>query len=54
MIKGSVGTVTTQYYTHQSPLVLESGEILSSVTIAYETYGSLNRDARLSILTGIL
>jgi homoserine O-acetyltransferase len=45
MIKGSVGTITTKFYNHQSPLVLESGETLSSVTVAYETYGSLNRDA---------
>lgn len=50
MIKGSVGTVRTRYYTHQSPLVLESGETLPSVTIAYETYGSLNRDHSNAIL----
>src|SRR5512139_409198 len=50
MIKGSVGTVTTRYYNHQSPLVLESGEILPYLTIAYETYGSLNRDASNAIL----
>ena len=50
MIKGSVGTVTTQYYHHQSPLVLESGETLHSLTIAYETYGSLNRDSSNAIL----
>jgi len=50
MIKGSVGTVTTQYYNHQSPLLLESGEILPSLTIAYEAYGSLNRDASNAIL----
>ena len=50
MIKGSVGTVTTKYYDHQSPLILESGETLSSLTIAYETYGSLNRDASNAVL----
>lgn len=50
MIKGSVGTVTTQYYTQPSPLALESGEILPSITIAYETYGSLNRDRSNAIL----
>ena len=50
MIKGSVGTVTTQYYNHQSPLLLESGETLPSLTIAYETYGSLNRDASNAVL----
>ena len=50
MIKGSIGTVTTKYYTHQSPLMLESGETLSSLTVAYETYGSLNRDASNAVL----
>ncbi len=50
MIKGSVGIVTTQYYTYQSPLVLESGETLPSLTIAFETYGSLNRDASNAVL----
>ena len=50
MIKGSVGTVATQYYHHPSPLVLEGGEILPSLTIAYETYGKLNRDKSNAIL----
>ena len=50
MIKGSVGTVTKQYYPHPSPLVLESGETLPSLTIAYETYGKLNRDKNNAIL----
>jgi homoserine O-acetyltransferase/O-succinyltransferase len=50
MIKGSVGTVTTQYYDHQAPLLLVSGETLPSLTIAYETYGSLNRDASNAVL----
>jgi homoserine O-acetyltransferase/O-succinyltransferase len=50
MIKGSTGRVTTQYYHHASPLVLESGEILPSLTLAYETYGRLNRDKSNAIL----
>lgn len=50
MIKGSVGTVKTHYYHHQAPLVLESGESLVSLTVAYETYGSLNRDATNAVL----
>jgi len=50
MIKGSAGLITTQYYRHSSPLVLESGETLSSVTIAYETYGKLNRGKSNAIL----
>ncbi|MFH1008925.1 MAG: homoserine O-acetyltransferase [Candidatus Latescibacterota bacterium] len=43
--KGSVGTVETQYYTFaDSPdeLVLESGEKLGPITLAYETYGRLD------------
>ena len=50
MIKGSVGIVTTQYYHHPSPLVLESGETLPSLTLAYETYGKLNREQSNAIL----
>jgi homoserine O-acetyltransferase len=50
MIKSSVGRVTTKYYNHSSPLELESGETLPSLTIAYETYGSLNREANNAIL----
>jgi homoserine O-acetyltransferase/O-succinyltransferase len=50
MIKDSVGTVTTKYYNHPFPLILESGATLPSLTIAYETYGSLNRDASNAIL----
>jgi homoserine O-acetyltransferase len=50
MIKGSVGTVTTQYYHHPSPLELEGGEILPEFTLAYETYGRLNRDKTNAIL----
>jgi len=50
MIKGSVGTVQTEYYHHPSPLTLESGEILSSLTIAYETYGKLNKDKSNALL----
>lgn len=50
MIKGSVGTVTTQYYTCTAPLLLESGEALSAFTLAYETYGELNREKSNAIL----
>jgi len=50
MIKGSVGTVSPQTYHHPSPLLLESGESLPSITIAYETYGKLNRDRSNAIL----
>jgi len=50
MIKGSIGIVKTKYYHHPSPLLLESGEKLSSLTIAYETYGKLNREKNNAIL----
>ena len=50
MIKGSVGIVKTLTYYHPTPLLLESGEILPSLTIAYETYGKLNREKGNAIL----
>jgi homoserine O-acetyltransferase len=50
MIKGSVGIVSTHFYHHPDPLILESGEVLSSLTLAYETYGKLNRDKSNAIL----
>lgn len=50
MIKGSIGIVTTELYHHPDPLILEGGEVLSSLTVAYETYGRLNRDKSNAIL----
>jgi homoserine O-acetyltransferase/O-succinyltransferase len=50
---GSVGIVETKYFTFAGPpypLVLESGRALSPVTLAYETYGTLNRDKTNAIL----
>lgn len=38
----SVGLVQTQYLTLPEPLVLQCGETLPSVTVAYETYGALS------------
>ena len=47
-----MGTVETQYYTFDSPaeLVLESGEKLEPITLAYETYGKLNQQKSNAIL----
>ncbi|NLD56890.1 MAG: alpha/beta fold hydrolase, partial [Methanomicrobiales archaeon] len=50
MIKGSAGVVETRYYHHPSPLRLESGETLPSLTLAYETCGKLNREKSNAIL----
>ena len=45
MTPGSVGTTTTEFFTfasQENPFRLKSGESLSEVTIAYETYGELS------------
>jgi len=50
---GSVGIVQTKYYTFAHPpneLVLESGEKLGPITLAYETYGQLNQKKSNAIL----
>ena len=45
-----IGIVQTQYAPVVERLVLESGETLGSVTIAYETYGELNEDRSNAVL----
>jgi len=50
---GSVGLVKKKFYTFAEPpheLVLEGGGRLGPVTLAYETYGRLNRDRTNAIL----
>ena len=48
----AIGVVETQTFTfaEDEPFCLESGAILSPVTLAYETYGSLNADRSNAIL----
>lgn len=53
MDQHSVGRVTTQHVqvaTEEKPLVLESGETLGPVVVAYETYGAPNEDRSNAIL----
>ena len=44
MAKGSVGKISTKYLDVPEGLSLESGSRLPDLRIAYETYGTLNRD----------
>jgi homoserine O-acetyltransferase/O-succinyltransferase len=46
----SVGTVETEYYTPSDDLILEGGERLENITIAYETYGKLNNEKSNAIM----
>jgi homoserine O-acetyltransferase len=49
----SVGIVETKYYTfahHPDELVLDSGQRLGPITLAYETYGGLNEEKSNAIL----
>jgi homoserine O-acetyltransferase len=50
MKNDSIGTVETKFFQLPEQLMFESGEKLSQVTIAYETYGKLNKDKSNAIL----
>ena len=50
MKKESVGIVETEYFKITDDLKLESGKTLNNVTIAYETYGKLNKEKNNAIL----
>lgn len=50
MKKESVGQVKTQYFNLDEELNLESGKTLENITLAYETYGKLNKDKSNAIL----
>ena len=48
--KSEIGIVQTQFATVAEDLVIESGEKLGPVTLAYETYGELNADRSNAVL----
>jgi len=50
MKKESVGFVKTQYYNLPDDLILEGGSRLKNATVAYETYGKLNKKKSNAIL----
>lgn len=50
MKKESVGMVKTQYYSPSEDFILEGGEKLKDITIAYETYGKLNKQKSNAIM----
>ena len=50
MKKESVGLTETQYYNISDDLILESSDRLKEATIAYETYGKLNKEKSNAIL----
>ncbi|WP_405303940.1 homoserine O-acetyltransferase [Methanobrevibacter sp.] len=50
MTKESVGIVETKYLNIEEPIELDSGKILENVTVAYETYGELNKEKSNAIL----
>ena len=51
--KSSVGIVETRYFTFAEPpneMVLEGGQKLGPITLAYETYGQLNAERTNAVL----
>lgn len=50
MKKESLGIVQTEYYSPSDDLILEGGEKLTNITIAYETYGRLNKEKSNAIM----
>ncbi|WP_299526160.1 homoserine O-acetyltransferase [uncultured Methanobrevibacter sp.] len=50
MKKESVGVVQTKYYNIEEPIELECGKTLDNITVAYETYGELNKEKDNAIL----
>ncbi len=50
MKRESLGIVNTQYYSPSRDLILRGGEKLKDITIAYETYGKLNKEKSNAIM----
>ena len=50
MNEESVGIVETKYLDIKEPIQLDSGKTLNNVTVAYETYGELNKEKSNAIL----
>ena len=50
MKEESVGVVETEYFNISEPIDLESGRVLEDVTVAYETYGELDKEKTNAIL----
>lgn len=50
MNEESVGIVETKYLHIEEPIKLESGKTIEDVTVAYETYGKLNKEKSNAIL----
>ena len=50
MSEESVGFVETKYFNIEEPIELDSGKTLKEVTVAYETYGELNKEKSNAIL----
>ena len=50
----SVAIATEQSVTFANGIKLDSGRILAPITLAYETYGTLNATASNAILVGVL